>query len=72
MLCQLSYGPRRLRGHSTGVKRRPLGGLFLLLAAGFAAVAVFAARAGGGAWVIAAASAGLAAWMGDLAFRMLR
>jgi hypothetical protein len=58
--------------HSIGVKRRPLGALFLLLTGGFAAVAVFAALAGGGAWVIAAASAVLAAWMGDLAFRMLR
>jgi hypothetical protein len=54
------------------VKRRPLGGLFLLLATGFAAVAVFAALAGGGAWVIAAASGVLAAWIGDLGFRMLR
>jgi hypothetical protein len=43
-----------------------------MLTGGFAAVAVFAALAGGGAWVIAAASAVLAAWMGDLAFRMLR
>ena len=72
MLCQLSYGPRFPKGHSTGVKRTPLGALFVLLAAGFGAVAVFAALAGGSAWVIAATAGVLAAWMGDLAFRMLR
>jgi hypothetical protein len=49
-----------------------LGGLFLLLTAGFAALAIYAALAGGGAWVIAVASAALAVWMGDLAFRTLR
>jgi hypothetical protein len=54
------------------VKRRPLGALFLLLAAGFAAVAVAAALAGGGAWVVAVAAGVLAAWMGESAFRMLR
>jgi hypothetical protein len=54
------------------VKRRPLGALFTLLAAGFAAVAVYAALAGGMAWVIAAAAAVLAVWMGESAFRLLR
>jgi hypothetical protein len=54
------------------VKRRPLGALFVLLAAGFAGVAVYAALAGGGAWIVAGASAVLSAWMGESAFRMLR
>ncbi|HEU4450805.1 MAG TPA: hypothetical protein VFR63_12600 [Gaiellaceae bacterium] len=54
------------------MRRRPLGALFAVLAAGFAAVAVLAAAAGGTAWVIAAAAGVLAAWMGELAFRLLR
>jgi hypothetical protein len=54
------------------VRRRPLGALFLVLAIGFAAIALFAARSGGGAWVIAVAGAGLALWMGELAYRALR
>jgi hypothetical protein len=52
--------------------RRPLAGLFVLLATGFAAVAFFAARAGGTAWVIAVAGGVLALWMGELAYRTLR
>ncbi|HXG74935.1 MAG TPA: hypothetical protein VNJ53_00015 [Gaiellaceae bacterium] len=52
--------------------RRALGLLFALLAAGLALVAVFSALEGGGAWVIAGASAVLAAWLGDLARRALR
>ncbi len=53
--------------------RRPsLGVLFSLLAAGFLAIAVAAALAGGTAWVIAVASAALAFWMGDLAVRAFR
>jgi len=52
--------------------RSPLGALFLLIAAGFAGVAVAAGLAGGAAWVIAAAAALLALWMGELAFRALR
>ena len=53
-------------------KRRSLGALFVLIAAGFAGIAFVAARAGGTAWVVAAAAAVLAAWMGELAFRALR
>jgi hypothetical protein len=53
-------------------RRSPLGGLFLILAAAFVAVAVLAALAGGTAWVIAAASGVLALWMGEQAFRALR
>jgi hypothetical protein len=46
--------------------------LFLLIAVGFAAVAIFAGSAGGGAWVIALAAAALAVWMGELAYKALR
>ena len=53
-------------------RRRPLGVLFVLIAAGFAGVGLAAALAGGFAWVIAAAAAVLAVWMGELAFRALR
>jgi hypothetical protein len=53
-------------------RRSPLGGLFLVLAAVFVTVAVLAAQAGGTAWVVAAASAVLALWMGEQAFRTLR
>ena len=53
-------------------RRRSLGALFLLLAAGFAGVAVYAATAGGEAWVIAFAAAILAVWLGELALRALR
>jgi hypothetical protein len=49
-----------------------LGALFLLLAACFAGMAVWAARAGGGAWIIAAAAGLLALWLGEQAFRALR
>ena len=52
--------------------RRPLGALFVLLSAGFLAIAVYAALAGGTAWVIAAAGGALALWMGELAYRTLR
>jgi hypothetical protein len=54
------------------VRRRPLGVLFLVLAVGFAAIAIFAGSAGGGAWVIAVASSALAVWMGELAYRAFR
>ena len=70
MLCQLSYGPTI--NDSTEVRRRPLGALFLVLAAGFAGVGFVAAREGGRAWVIAIAAAALAVWMAEMAFRALR
>jgi hypothetical protein len=54
------------------VRRRPLGALFVLLAAAFAAIAIYAGKAGGGAWVIAVAGAVLALWMGELAYRAFR
>ncbi len=53
-------------------KRPSLGALFILLAAGFAGLAVVAAQAGGQAWVVALASAALALWMGEMAFKALR
>jgi hypothetical protein len=51
-------------------QRRALGALFLLLAAVFAGVAATATQAH--VWVIAAASAVLAVWMGSLSWQMLR
>jgi hypothetical protein len=51
--------------------RRALGGLFTVLAAGLALIAVFSALEGGRAWVIALAAGALAAWMGTLALRTL-
>jgi hypothetical protein len=54
------------------VRRRPVGILFLLIAVGFAGVAVAAALEGGRAWVIAVASGLLCLWMGEQAFRALR
>jgi hypothetical protein len=53
------------------VHRRALGVLFAALSAGLAAIAVFAALEGGGAWVIAAAAAAIAVWMASLARRAL-
>jgi hypothetical protein len=54
------------------VRRRSLGALFSVLAAGFLGIGVYAAFSGGGAWVIAAAAVVLALWMGELAYRTLR
>ncbi|HEY7196254.1 MAG TPA: hypothetical protein VH306_03635 [Gaiellaceae bacterium] len=54
------------------MRRSPLGALFLVLAALFVSVAVFAGRAGGTAWVVAVASGVLALWMCEQAFRALR
>ena len=51
--------------------RRALGVLFVVLASGLALVAVYAALAGGGAWVVALAAGVIALWMGDLARRAL-
>jgi hypothetical protein len=45
--------------------------LFALLAAGLGLIAAFSAFEGGSAWVIAAAAAALAVWLGDLARRAL-
>jgi hypothetical protein len=51
------------------MQRTALALLFGAIAAGLAAIAVFAALAGGGAIVIALAAAALALWMADLARR---
>jgi hypothetical protein len=53
------------------VHRRALGVLFVVLAAGFAAIAVLAALHGGQALVIAVAATVLALWMASLARRAL-
>lgn len=53
------------------MQRRLLGLLFAVLAVGLAAIAVLSALEGGRAWVVALAAAVLAAWLGDLARRML-
>jgi hypothetical protein len=53
------------------VHRRALGVLFAVLAASLGGIAVFAALAGGRAWVIALAAAALGVWMGGLARRAL-
>ena len=52
--------------------RPSLGALFLLIAAGFAGIAVYAGLAGGRAWIVAVAAALLAAWMGEQAVRAFR
>jgi len=53
--------------------RRPsLGALFLFLSGGFAGIALYAALAGGIAWVIAVVAAVLALWMGEQSFRAFR
>ena len=70
--CLLWYSPCPGEGHHRKVRRKPLAVLFLALAVGFAAIAIFAATAGGGAWVIAVAAAALAVWMGGLAYRAFR
>ncbi len=49
------------------MQRRALGLLFAAIALSLGGIAVWAGLEGGRAWVIAAASAGLAVWMADLA-----
>jgi len=53
------------------VQRHLLGLLFVALAAGLVLIAVYSAREGGRAWVIALAAAALGLWMADLARRVL-
>jgi hypothetical protein len=79
VLCQLSYGPRLRHSRRpldsalvARETRRPLGVLFLLLAAAFLGVAYAAARAGGAAWVIAVVAALIGVWLGEQALRALR
>jgi hypothetical protein len=77
-LCQLSYAPELRRngtsasgGTILAVQRHLLGLLFMAIAAAFFLLAIYAARHGGAAWVVAIAAGALAAWMADLARRML-
>ena len=63
--------PRPPSGTIAPVQRHLLGLLFMVLAAGFVFVAVYSAREGGEAWVIAVAAGVLAGWMADLARRVL-
>jgi hypothetical protein len=51
-------------------RRGSLGALFVVLAAAFAAVTVWAAL--GGAWIVAVAAGVLGAWMAEQAYRSLR
>ena len=77
MLYQLSYTPRlrpglyppRLR-HHRGVGRYAMPALFSVLTAAFVVIAL--AAASHSQWIIAAASAALALWMGQFAWSSLR
>ena len=55
-------------------QRRALGTLFLVLCLAFAGVAYAAAASADGAarWVVAFAGAGIALWLGSLAWQLLR
>ncbi|HEU5206977.1 MAG TPA: hypothetical protein VFT94_05135 [Gaiellaceae bacterium] len=53
------------------MQRHLLGLLFMAIAAALFLLAIYAARHGGGAWVVAIAAGALAAWMADLARRVL-
>ena len=50
-------------------QRRALGLLFLAIALGFAGIALAAGREG--VWVVTAAAAALAGWMGTMSLRLL-
>ena len=51
-------------------RRRSLGLLFALLAAGFVGVAAYAAMAG--VWVVTVAAGALSAWLAELSVRSLK
>ena len=53
------------------VQRHLLGLLFMAIAAALFFLAIYAARQGGAAWVVALSSGALAAWMADLARRVI-
>jgi hypothetical protein len=73
---QVIMAPRSGVGLASAVKQRPaLGALFALLALAFAGGAFAAGYGAGGEvgrWVVALASAALAAWMATMAFRALK
>ena len=78
MLYQLSYAPRprdcdgsRVLSLSS-LSHVPLGILFLFLSICLFGVGYAAARAGGGAWVIAMAAAAIAVWLGTTGLAILR
>jgi hypothetical protein len=52
------------------MQRYALAGLFGVISLSLALVAVWAALAGGRAWVVAFAAGAVALWMGDLARRV--
>ncbi len=54
------------------MRRKPLGALFAVLAIGFILIGLYAADAGGAAWVVAAAAVFIGVWMGELAYKQLR
>jgi hypothetical protein len=54
------------------VQRRGLGILFALIAAALVALAVAAAGHGARGWIVAAAAAAIAVWLGSLALSALR
>jgi hypothetical protein len=64
-------GRADLRWQDERVQRVALGILFAVIAVSLGAVAVWAALAGGRAWVVALAAGALALWMGDLARRVV-
>ena len=77
MLYQLSYAPRLedsdcSRGHVSSLFAMPLGVLFMFLSVCLLGVGYAAARAGGGAWVIAVASVAIALWLGNAGLSILR
>jgi hypothetical protein len=51
-------------------RRRPLAALFVLLAAGFAGLCVWAAVSG--QWIVAIGAGAVGAWLGELAIRNFR
>lgn len=61
----------RSGGTIPAVQRHLLGLLFMAIAAVLFLLAIYAARQGGTAWVVAIAAGALAAWMADLARRVL-
>ncbi|HEY2072667.1 MAG TPA: hypothetical protein VGG88_03745 [Gaiellaceae bacterium] len=54
------------------MQRRALGFLFSVLAAAFLLIAVAATGHGARGWIIAAAAAAIAAWMGSMALSAFR
>ena len=53
------------------MQRHLLGLLFMVIAAALFLLAIYAARQGGAAWVVALSAGALAAWMADLARRVI-